>query len=372
MTHLPPPFLGHGPPKVPDNLTLWLIPHQAPSPAVADALAASLPKELRDWALVGDDASGSVEWNAGVLHVDSGMGVRYLVKSLDPDHLAWLPEHVREADIERILDEVMNATRTGPRAPKASDWDVFGAMIGAWVEAVHARCPLWMVVVDRKVKPPGTPRHQASARWVRDHLDPIATRHAATLAQGPPRPTFTLDPSAMYRWTDQACRATGWGRVVVASVLATKGKPPEPTRTTLLQLLVGSGMHGVALSAKLLGMWPKRQRPDVLADLLHQGHDAGLALLAAPSTHGLLLDDRVYDAAMTQVPRLFPGDMTLQVNKRMMASKLGEQQSEWLRRMLAVAERDGTLQGLADAEPPDQLSHKTGLRWWLALHEQLG
>ena len=70
---------------------------------------------------------------------------------------------------------------------------------------------------------------------------------------------------------------------------------------------------------------------------------------------------------MTPMPRLFPGDMTTQTNKRMMAPKMGDQQSEWLRRVLAVAEVDGTLRTQADAEPADQLSHKTGLRWWLEL-----
>lgn len=329
------PFLGHGPPKVPHDLGLWLFAKNAPEPGLAAELAASLPSDLQDWALKGERASGVVKWAGSVLYVNSGMDVRYLVKALDPEHLAWLPDDVSEADIERVLDEVMDGERQGPIAPTATDWDVFGAMISQWVEAVHKRCPLWLVVVDRKVKAPGNARHQEATAWVREHLDELVARHDAN----PTKTSHNFDV---------------WGAPVVAAYLSDKKKPPEETRELLLKLLHGSGMLGLAHGLKLIGMWPKPQRPAVLARLLRSRHDLSLPLLVAPATHRFLLDDDVYAAAMSGGDWMFPGDMIDQVHKRLKKPKLGEQQSEWLRRIIAVGE--ARLDGDED--------FATWLRWW--------
>ncbi|MFT5358492.1 MAG: hypothetical protein ACI9KE_005731 [Polyangiales bacterium] len=335
------PFLGHGPPKVSYDLGLWLFAKDVPEPGLAAELAASLPADLQDWALKGDNASGVVEWSDSVLYINSGMDVRYLVKALDPEHLSWLPEEVSDAVIERVLEEVMDGERNGPIAPTATDWDVFGAMIAQWVEAFNERCPLWLVVVDCNVKAPGNARHQHAAEWVREHLDELTARHAAM-------------PKSAER------NFTAWGAPVVTAYLADGAKPPETTREVLLKLLDGSGMLGLRAGSKLIGMWPKSQRPAVLTRLLLSGHDLGMPLLVAPATHRFLLDDDVYAAAMTPMRPMWPGDMRQQLSNRLMKPKLGEEQSEWLRRMIAVGE--ARLRGDADFE--------TELRWWLEMAKQ--
>ena len=59
------PFIGHGPPKVTENLDLWLIARDAPDAALAAELAALLPADLKDWAR---DNDGSVSWHGPRSH----------------------------------------------------------------------------------------------------------------------------------------------------------------------------------------------------------------------------------------------------------------------------------------------------------------
>jgi len=349
-----PPILHHGPPKVPDDLHVWLLARDPVPAGSRDHASRVLPPSLRAWIQPEppDGDGGALRWHGPVLHFHSGMDVRYYVKTLEPEHLSWLDDRptLTDDDVQRILDEVMDAPRKGPRRAKDEAWRLFGAQLDRWYEAVHAVVPLRAVVVGRTVKGPGTTRHRQALAWARGHLDELV-HVSATLPDEP----------------DHIYATHGWGPAVARALLsATPAKKlPEAQRRSLLRLTARAGLSGDAEANKLLAAWTKRQRPQVVAELLREGHDLSLAWLAGRRTHSLLMDDDVYEAARGMPRGLLSGYVVDQAHDRRIAPAKGVDGQAWLRRFVEVAKpfEAPHLVRPATEHPDDRLAHDDLASW---------
>jgi len=347
------PFVvvGHGLPKVTDELYVWLLSDDAPSAGAAEAACAALPPGLAEWITpTPTNDGGALSWHGSVLHLHTGYGVKYYAKALEDEHLAWLPVHgeLSDADIERVLDEVMDAARKGPRAPAEQGWRRLGAQLLAWFDAVHAVVPLSVVVVGRKVKAPGPSPHREAVRWVRAHLGALADR------------------AAQQRRGGSSWASSGWGPWIVRAVLADvpAKKLPAPTRRQLLEILDGAGVGGDAEGSKLLAGWPSKERPRVLAELLRAGHDLGPWWLSAKATHKLLFDDEVFEAACSSPHGLFGGYVIGQALARWERPAAGIDRAAWLARWVAAMAPRGAELAQHVAAAPDDVGAARELADW--------